>query len=109
MGKKSFNTVEGLQREIMKRANKALKNEVKDYVEDKMKSHVEQDVYATYWFNQSPWDDRKRKKEAELLFKDEIPPQFIVGFLVYNKKALEKMISFGIPKEKIIVKPEYYY
>lgn len=40
MGKKSFNTVEGLQREIMKRANKALKNEVKDYVEDKMKSHV---------------------------------------------------------------------
>ena len=30
MGKKSFNTVEGLQREIMKRANKALKNEVKD-------------------------------------------------------------------------------
>lgn len=48
MGKKSFNTVEGLQREIMKRANKALKNEVKDYVKDKMKSHVEQDVYATY-------------------------------------------------------------
>lgn len=68
-----------------------------------------EDVYATYWFNQSPWDDRKRKKEAELLFKDEIPPQFIVGFLVYNKKAFEKMISFGIPKEKIIVKPEYYY
>ena len=49
------------------------------------------------------------KKEAELLFKDEIPPQFIVGFLVYSEKALEKMISFGIPKEKIIVKPEYYY
>lgn len=41
------------------------------------------------------------------LFK--IPPQFIVGFLVYSKKALEKMISFGIPKDKIIVKPEYYY
>lgn len=41
------------------------------------------------------------------LFK--IPPQFIVGFLVYSKKALEKMISFGIPKDMIIVKPEYYY
>lgn len=49
------------------------------------------------------------KKEAELLFKDEIPPQFIVGFLVYSEEALEKMISFGIPKDKIIVKPEYYY
>lgn len=68
-----------------------------------------EDVYATYWFNQSPWDDRKRKKEDELLFKDEIPPQFIVGFLVYSEKALEKMISYGIPKDKIIVKPEYYY
>ena len=40
MGKKSFNTVEGLQREIMKRANKALKNEVKDYVEDLSLIHI---------------------------------------------------------------------
>lgn len=51
----------------------------------------------------------ENEKKAELLFKDEIPPQFIVGFLVYSEKALEKMISFGIPKDRIIVKPEYYY
>lgn len=41
------------------------------------------------------------------LFK--IPPRYIVGFLVYSKKALEKNDFWGIPKEKIIVKPEYYY
>lgn len=41
------------------------------------------------------------------LFK--IPLRYIVGFLVYSEKALEKMISFGIHKEKIIIKPEYYY
>lgn len=46
MGKKSFNTVEGLQREIMKRANKALKNEVKDYVEDK--------TVVCGWFRSKP-------------------------------------------------------
>jgi len=33
----------------------------------------------------------------------------IKGFLVYNEKAFERMLSFGVPKEKVVVKPEYYY
>ena len=63
MAKKSFSTVDKLQREIMRRANEALKNEVKDYVEDKMKSHVEKDVYATY----SPVEYERREANGGLL------------------------------------------
>lgn len=86
MGKKSFNTVEGLQREIMKRANKALKNEVKDYVEDKMKSHVEQDVYATY----SPVEYERRETNGGLLddsnIRDVVHGRVLT---VYNETQVE--------------------
>lgn len=86
MGKKSFNTVEGLQREIMKRANKALKNEVKDYVEDKMKSHVEQDVYATY----SPVEYERRETNGGLLddsnIRDVVHNRVLT---VYNETQVE--------------------
>ena len=66
----------------------ALNNMSKFYVKSDLTRLDElvskEDVYATYWFNQNPWDDRKRKKEAELLFKDDVPILLIKGFLVYN-------------------------
>lgn len=68
-----------------------------------------EDIYATYWFNQNPWDDRKRKKEAELLFLDDVPLELIKGFIVYNQNALDKMLAFGLSKDQIVVEPKYYY
>ena len=68
-----------------------------------------EDVYATYWFNKNAWDDRKRKKEAELLFLDDVPLEFIKGFVVYNQQAKDRILSFGVPNEQIVVQPEYYY
>lgn len=46
-----------------------------------------EDVYTKYWKDSGPFDDTKRRKEAELLVKDEIPPEYIRGFVVYNTNA----------------------
>lgn len=48
MGKKSCTTTKDLQAEIMRRANKALNKDIAPYVENKLKEHVQKDVYATY-------------------------------------------------------------
>lgn len=48
MGSKSFYKLNGLQTEIMRRANKALNNEIKDYVVDELKSRIQKDVYRDY-------------------------------------------------------------
>ena len=86
MAQKSFSTVNQLQREIMRRANEALKNEVKDYVEDKMKSHVEKDVYATY----SPVEYERREANGGLLddsnIKDVVHDRTLT---VYNETHVE--------------------
>lgn len=86
MAQKSFSTVDQLQREIMRRANKALKNEVKDYVEDKMKSHVEKDVYATY----SPVEYERREANGGLLDDSNIRDVVYDRTLtVYNETHVE--------------------
>lgn len=74
---------------------------------DKLVSY--DDVYSRFWFNQDFLDDRKRRKEAELLIKGSVPRQYIKGFVVFNDEAYQKMLSFGIPESKICLKKEYYY
>ena len=67
-----------------------------------------EDVYTANWVNE---DDRdlKRRKEAELLLKDELPSQFIKGFVVYNNKACEKLQSYGVQPSQIAIRPSYYF
>lgn len=48
MAKKTFSTVDGLKREVNKRINSALREEIGDYVESKLKEHIQSDVYDTY-------------------------------------------------------------
>ena len=48
MAKKSFDSLGKLEKEIVRRANKALNNEVKDYVVDELKSRIKKDVYSSY-------------------------------------------------------------
>lgn len=64
------------------------------------------DVYAQFW-NEDP--DAKRKKEAELLFFDEVPASLISGFIVYNEKAKQQLISYGISEDKIIIRTNFYF
>lgn len=64
------------------------------------------DVYAQFW-NEDP--DAKRKKEAELLFFDEVPASLISGFIVYDEKAKQQLMSYGIPEDKIIIRTTFYF
>lgn len=66
------------------------------------------DVYVSQWNNDSDID-LKRRKEAELLIKGDVPPDYIRGYIVYNDDAKEKLKSFGIAEELIVVAPNYYF
>lgn len=57
-----------------------------------------EDVYAMNWTD-SP--DAKRKKEAELLLKNDLPLQYIKYFLVYNENAKKRLIEIGLEEERI--------
>lgn len=51
----------------------------------------------------------RKEKKAELLVKDEIPPEYIRGFVVYNTYAKKQLIDKGISEDKIVEKIEFYY
>lgn len=60
------------------------------------------------------WDDdhdldKKRRKEAEFLVSNDIPRTAILGFVVYNQWAKDKLIAIGIPTEKVLIKNEFYF
>lgn len=66
------------------------------------------DVYTRYW---DPEEDRdlKRRKEAELLVKEELASTYIKGYIVYDEDSKNKLINWGINPDKIIVKKDYYF
>ncbi len=57
-------------------------------------------VHERNWKNEADLD-LKRRKEAEFLVSGDVPPEAIVGYIVYNKAAQNKLIRFGV-NEKII-------
>lgn len=63
-------------------------------------------VYAKKWTDEP---DLKRKKEAELLIKEDIPPELIKFFLVFNESAFNKLLSLGIERSKIRITPSFYF
>jgi hypothetical protein len=65
------------------------------------------DVYSSRWDSDTDLD-LKRRKEAELLIKNDLPVQFIKGFVVYNEQAKVKLMAMGVDPVKITVRPEYY-
>ena len=67
-----------------------------------------EDVYAKWWKDDSDLD-LARRKQAELLVKDEIPAQYIAGYFVYNDDAKQKMIEMGVDAQRICIAPEYYF
>lgn len=65
-------------------------------------------VKAKYWKKDNDLD-LKRRKQAELLVKDDIAPTMIAGYIVYNAASKAELNRLGIPEKKIVVKPEYYF
>ncbi len=66
------------------------------------------DVYAKYWNDENDLD-LSRKRQAELLIKDEIPPQYIAGYFVYNEDAKQRLVNFGVAQGQICIVPQYYF
>lgn len=67
-------------------------------------------VKAKYWRDDHDLD-RKRKKEAEFLVLGDIPISTILGYVVYNEKAKNELLAFGIDEANVIIKvdPINYY
>lgn len=65
------------------------------------------DVFAQYWKNDDP--DLKRRKEAELLLLDELPPEMIAGYVVYDEGAKNKLLQAGIAENRICINKNYYF
>jgi len=66
------------------------------------------DVFSSQW-NIEEDLDLKRRKEAELLVKQDLPAQYVRGYVVYNESAKQRLIDSGVAPEKIVVVPGYYF
>jgi len=64
-------------------------------------------INAKYWKDENDLD-LKRRKEAEFLVLGDIDPQAILGFVVFNEKAHQKLVDDGVGKQ-IVIKPDYYF
>jgi hypothetical protein len=65
-------------------------------------------VKATYWGGQDNLNI-KRKKQAEFLAKEDVPPDTLIGFGCYNEMAKSSLITMGIAEEKIKIIPNAYF
>ena len=67
-------------------------------------------LYAKQWNDEL--DDVKRRKQAELLLKNDLPVHYIKYYLVYNENARQELINDGV-EERMVVIPQkldlYYY
>ena len=66
------------------------------------------EVYAKYWISETD-TDLKRRKEAELLVRNALSPNYICGYVVYNELAKQRLIHYGIDVNLIVVNSDYYY
>jgi len=66
------------------------------------------EVFAYRWDDDENLD-LKRRKEAELLLKNDLPLQYIKGFVVYNIEAKQLLLSMGVGENKVVVKPNFYF
>lgn len=65
-------------------------------------------VRTSYWGGQENLDI-KRKKQAEFLISDDLPPKLLTGFGCFNEEAKNKLIKMGVEEEKIKLIPKAYY
>ncbi len=69
------------------------------------------DMYAvnvTYWKKEDDLD-LKRRKEAEFLVFGDVSRNAILGYIVYNKVAKDRMVAFGVDEGRVHVKPLRYF
>jgi hypothetical protein len=65
-------------------------------------------VMAKYWRDETDLD-LKRRKEAEFLVLGDITTEGVLGFLVYNQNALNRMVGFGADSTNVHIKSSFYF
>jgi hypothetical protein len=65
-------------------------------------------VNAKYWKDESDLD-RKRRKEAEFLVLGDIAVDAILGYVVFNESAKNRLISFNANPDKIAIRSTFYF
>lgn len=53
--------------------------------------------------------DKKRRKEAEFLVLGDIAIDAILGYIVYNENAQNRMIELGVETLNIDIRPDFYF
>lgn len=66
-------------------------------------------VKSKYWSGDGVSTDIKWRKQAEFLVKQDLSPVYLVGFVCYNDKAKNQLVSYGVEEQKIKVFPNAYY
>ena len=66
-------------------------------------------IKSKFWSGDGIDTDIKRRKQAEFLVKEDVPADFIGGFVCYNDQAKSKLLSFGIEDSNIKIFPSAYY
>lgn len=65
-------------------------------------------INANVWIDENDLD-KKRRKEAEFLLSQDLPTNYILGYICYNERAKSKLLEYGINENKIVVKPNCYF
>jgi len=77
---------------------------------DKILDYVDMNaVRSKYWSDVDGVSDIKRRMQAEFLSPVDVAPQHILGYGCYDESAKNKLLSFGISENNIIINPNCYY
>lgn len=66
-------------------------------------------IRADKWAGEDVDIDLKRRKQAEFLVLNDIPSNYIVGYICYNNDAKTQLLSMNIDDNKIKICPTAYY
>lgn len=65
-------------------------------------------IKSQYWGGEDNLEI-KRKKQAEFLVKDDLPPDVILKYLCYDDKARKRLLNFSIQENMIEINKDAYY
>lgn len=65
-------------------------------------------INAKYWRDENDLD-MKRRKEAEFLVLGDIALNAVLGYLVYNESARNRLVHFGVDGANVHVKSNFYF
>lgn len=54
-------------------------------------------------------NDFKARKEAEFLISPDVPFSTLGTFIVHNENSINKMLEFGVDKNKVKINKKYYF